>query len=504
MAYASLLKSEFRDQHSALISRLRFSLLAVVLVLIPASVSAQPEEPASRIERLLNPLPNKNVQVSACVMSLADGKIIYEKNPDSPMIPASNQKIITAAVALDILGTDFVFETELYHADNDLVIVGSGDPGFGDPNLAKNQGRTPLAIFQDWASILKQRGIDRIDGNIVVDDTVFDEERFHPSWKGEDLSKWYAAPVGGLNFNDNCVEFTVQPTQPGRPVEVTFFPPNNWLRIINTCKTGTKNKPGVNRPSNTPEFRISGECRERTELQSVAIPDPTIFTGEVFKKVLQDQGILVRGEVRKGTLPRSLESNDATGAAIPQKLTTARTSIADVLRRTLQNSQNLFAECLFKKVGKTITGPAENPAPLSNWQAGQQAVRQRLESWGVNTTGMVIADGSGLSRDNRVSSRQIVEILRHLYLDSQKGPVFMESLSVNGSKGTLEKRLKDFPGRVWGKTGYINGVRSLSGYVRASENRWYVFSVLFNDIPGGTAPYNQIHDEICRILIQSP
>ncbi|MCH8879036.1 MAG: D-alanyl-D-alanine carboxypeptidase, partial [Planctomycetes bacterium] len=117
-----------------------------------------------------------------------------------------------------------------------------------------------------------------------------------------------------------------------------------------------------------------------------------------------------------------------------------------------------------------------------------------------DTSGMVIADGSGLSRDNRASARQIVQILRHVYMDSDGGSLFIDSLSLNATRGTLRKRMKDIPGRVMAKTGYMRGVRSLSGYVRATPKEWYAFSVLFNEIPGGTAPYNRIHDDVCRAL----
>ncbi|MCH7631905.1 MAG: D-alanyl-D-alanine carboxypeptidase [Planctomycetes bacterium] len=140
------------------------------------------------------------------------------------------------------------------------------------------------------------------------------------------------------------------------------------------------------------------------------------------------------------------------------------------------------------------------PGKAGSWQAGGAVALETIRGWGIDTSGMVIADGSGLSRDNRASARQIVQILRHVYMDSDGGSLFMDSLSLNATRGTLRKRMKDIPGRVMAKTGYMRGVRSLSGYVRASPKEWYAFSVLFNEIPGGTAPYNRIHDDVCRAL----
>lgn len=180
-------------------------------------------------------------------------------------------------------------------------------------------------------------------------------------------------------------------------------------------------------------------------------------------------------------------------------MATATTPVADVVTRCLRDSQNFFAECLLKSLGRLAEQSSGEPRQGS-WQSGPEVVMRTLGSWGVDTTGMVVADGSGLSRSNRLSAGQVVQILRHMYLDPKIGPQFIDSLALNAEHGTLKKRMKDIPGRVWGKTGYMAGIRSLSGYVRADEQTWYAFSVIFNDIRGPTAPYNRIHDNLCRVL----
>lgn len=469
----------------------------------PPSASAQTSQPSSwsrglkaradALAGLLDHLPHQAVRVSAAVMSLPDGRLIYRRNDDQVLIPASNQKVITSAVALSALGAAYRFETKLALEGDNLVLIGGGDPALGDPRLAKDRGQGQLHVFEQWADLLVRRGLTTIKGDIVIDDSVFESGRSHPSWEEVDLTRWYAAPVGGLNFNDNCIEITVWPTAKGQPVGYEVFPATDWVRIANRCITGSKNKPWIHRPSSEPLYQLRGQCSRRAELQSVAVPDPGIFAGEVLKSVLRARGIEVAGSVRrretKSTIPDALEM-----------IASHVTPITDVLGRAMRDSQNLFAECLFKTAARRPSSPKGGLKPGS-WAAGGQFATQTLQSWGIDTRGMIASDGSGLSRDNRASASQIVQVLRRMYLDTQAGQLFIESMSLNATDGTLRKRMKDIPARVRAKTGYMRGIRSMSGYVMAGEDRWYAFSVIFNNIPGGTAPYNRIHDNICRALI---
>ncbi len=466
----------------------------------PSAAHADHEQRIARLHKLLDRLPHPKAVVSAAVMSLPDGEIIYERNADRVLIPASNQKIVPSAVALAKLGVAYSFDTRLALDGEDLIIIGSGDPGLGDSQLADQHGGRPTDVFVQWAEILARRGITTIQGDIVVEDQIFEQPWIHPSWEESDLHKWYAAPVGGLNFNDNCIEITLQPTTPGELVRFEVFPPSAWIRIDNRCKTSSsksKNKPWIHRPSSDPMYQLRGRCNRPSELKSVSVPDPGIFTGEVFKAVLKLHGIDVRGEVRRATQVARSGVADLRRREI---LAVHSTPLTDVLRRALGDSQNLFAECLMKSLsGRPVSDGQRGKA--GSWQAGGAVALETIRGWGIDTNGMVIADGSGLSRDNRASARQIVRILRHVYMDSAAGSLFMDSLSLNATRGTLRKRMKDIPGRVMAKTGYMRGVRSLSGYVRATPKAWYAFSVLFNEIPGGTAPYNRIHDNICRTLV---
>ena len=183
-----------------------------------SAARADHEQRIARLQKLLDRLPHAQTVVSAAVMSLPDGKMIYERNADRVLIPASNQKIIPGAVALAKLGVAHSFDTRLALDGDDLILIGGGDPSLGDSKLADERGGRSTDVFEQWASILTQRGITTIKGDIVVEDQIFEQPWVHPSWEESDLAKWYAAPVGGLNFNDNCIEITLQPTTPGELV----------------------------------------------------------------------------------------------------------------------------------------------------------------------------------------------------------------------------------------------------------------------------------------------
>ncbi len=455
-------------------------------------VQAERAAPSAQLARLLDVLPEQQARVSACVMSMPDGAVLYERDADTPLIPASNHKIFSAAAALTVLGVDYHFDTVLGLRGRDLVLIGSGDPGLGDPEIAARSDRRPTAAFEGWADLLQSRGVHAVH-DIIIDDGVFDRTWTHPTWEGRDLLKWFAAPIGGLNFFDNCVEVSVWPAADGSRTLHEVVPETPWIEIHNECVCSAKHEPLIHRAPDRPEYWLRGPCNRRSTLPAVPVPDPGVFTGEVLKAILSARGVSVSGQVRRV----------AAGAAeLPQPLHivgTQRTSMRDVLQRSLSDSQNLFAECLLKAASRRARGSSATSG-AGSWPAGERLVLDTLQSWGINTAGLSVADGSGLSRDNRATARQVAAVLRHMYLSEPEGSVFIESLSVNGTRGTLRKRMKGIPGQVHAKTGYMRGIRSMSGYVHTPDQRWYAFAVIFNGIAGGTAPYNRIHDELCRVL----
>lgn len=441
-------------------------------------------------------VPHADTRVGACVLDLGTKRVVFALGADRPLVPASSHKLFVMAAALAELGPDFAFKTALATDHTNLYVIGDGDPAFGDEKIHGTRGETIAADFERWADELLARGVQSVPGDIVIDESIFDNQWVHPSWDEEDLDNWYAAPVGGLNFNDNCIDITVSPAgRPGAPVLVSHQPDTRLVEIINKCRSGGERSPVLHHPHDTFEYRISGRCKKRWTFVSVSFPDPGRLFADSLCTALARKGITVTGTVRRervrlpdGRLPASLTVVAARS-----------TPLLEVLRRAGKDSQNLFAECLLKRAGYAWATRTGLPDPQGSWTLGAKAVRQLVERAGIESSGLVVADGSGLSRDNTCTARQLAALLAWVHTRPE-GKLLRDSLSVAGVDGSLRKRLKDMPGRVHAKTGTMRGVRALAGYVDGVTGPEYAFAVLFNGYKGPSTPYREIQDRVCRIL----
>ncbi len=455
----------------------------------------------STLKNLLSSLPHKNALVGACVVDLVTGETIFEYNADTSMIPASTMKVFTMAAGLEHLGPDFSFTTSVYTDGVNLYIEGDGDPGFGDEKLCKLRDEAIDAVFYRWADALQHMGISTFPGKIVIDETIFDDQIIHQSWEKNDLGKWYAAPVGGLNINDNCVDITIRPDKKTNdPVLISIHPETTLARFINKCKSGggrKKKPPVLHHPHDSLDFTISGRCSKKWPFSPVAFPDPGMLFANVLRIVLDKKGITfvqhperrIRGEDR---------SNRESFIPVARH----QTSINDVLKRTGKNSQNLFAECLMKRAGYAHAVANEEDRPQGNWLYGQRAVLDVMTQAGISTEGFAVSDGSGLSRENRCTARQLVSLLQWTQTQPWSN-MFHDNLSIAGVDGSLKKRLADLPGRVYAKTGTMRGVRVLTGFIH-QENAQprFALAVMFNSYKGPSTPYRNIQDKFCRTLMR--
>jgi D-alanyl-D-alanine carboxypeptidase len=205
--------------------------------------------------------------VSSRIIELPSRRELYARQADRPMMPASNMKLVTTATALDGFGPDHTFPTRIAVAGNDLYLIGSGDPGLGDSVIAGWDHKQPLDHFVPFAKALRDRGLTHLTGSLYYDDRAFDEQWTHPSWSKSFREFWYAAPVSGLNFDDNCIDVTVHPTAPGEPVTFDVMPPTAAIRIVNNCLTSDKQAPAIKRGRDPNEYILSGTCATRAELQ---------------------------------------------------------------------------------------------------------------------------------------------------------------------------------------------------------------------------------------------
>lgn len=450
-----------------------------------------------KLDAVLHRLDAGGAIVSARFLEVPSGNVIYEtENTDYPFEPASNMKLLITATALDHFGAGHTFKTYLALDGDDLWIIGTGDPATGDPAIAGDYGGTPTTMLDEWAQALKSRGITEVKGDLVYDDLALDNFHTHPTWWPDDLPHWYAAPVSGLAFNDNCVDITVTPAGEGSPADYAVMPPVENITVINnTISGGEEHNPSIVKKPGGNIYEITGPVTKEAALKSKPVEDPGAFFADALRTNLRSHGIEVRGVIRRA-------EKHLDGQLIPAEGKTVavhESRIDDVLARINKPSQNLFAEMLCKVTGRDYHLQQGTDEPGS-WLNGKEAIKAFLEKAKINAHPLVVGDGSGLSHNNRVTTKMISSLLLTMH-NHEDAVVFINSLTIGGVDGTIGKRFTDTPGRVRGKTGYISGVRALSGYVETDAGPTVIFSILYNEIPGTVKPFEKLQDEAVTLVM---
>jgi len=456
---------------------------------------------AGRLERATGGAGFGQMAVGVCVLQLAPrAEVVFQRRADELFKPASNQKVLTTAAAACLLPPDFTYRTVLGMRGDDLVVVGAGDPSIGDPRYARQAGEPVTAVFHSWAQKLKSAGLEEIPGNLLIDDSIFDDRFQPPGWSAQHGdTRWYTAGVGGLNFNDNCVDVIIRPSTPGRPAEVQLVPPTTWVQLVNQSVTAARGEPVVARTGSGPiRIVVSGQVSKANDPQdplSIAVPDPGAFFASAMRTSLAAQGVRIRGEIRR----QRVRGADGSLPADLRIIATHERRLADLFWRANKCSLNLFAEAMLKTLGACDrSGQVRGQGSFEN---GRAAIGAFLASLGVSAERYVIADGSGLSHENRITPAALAAVLAHMDAHP-RAREYRESLAQPGEAvGTLRRRMTDLKGRVFAKTGYVAGVSALSGYVLGPQGRRYAFVVLCNDTgrSGGANP-RAVQDEVCRIL----
>lgn len=476
------------------------TVIAMVLLLGAAPLKA--ESLRQRIDSVLDTPNLADAKVSIRVVEAETGRVLYSYHADEALIPASNAKIITTAAALDALGSDFELSTSLAAKgrisngvlEGDLVLIGRGDPSISE----HFQGDDVMGPLKRFAGEAYASGIRKVTGDIVADDSYFDREFWCPSWKDNQWILWYQAPVAALAFNDNCVDVTVSPGEsPGAPAVVTYFPAVGYVRLTNSVKTTSlksKHGFGFNRRKTDNNVTAKGFSYVKGGPFDThfTVYDPSLYLATGLKKALADAGVEVSGTVR---LLRRDEATEVDSAHI---IAINRVTLGDAVRKCNVNSQNLYAEMLFKTIGREVAGEG-------SFAGGAKAAGRYLEKLGILPGTYILADGSGLSRETRLSAMTLTEVLRNMYA-SRELEAFRDSLPLAGHNGTMENRLTEpeYIGRVRAKTGYIMGVSALSGYARASNDKVVAFSIILNGYKGSNRwVAKPIQDDICRAIIES-
>jgi D-alanyl-D-alanine carboxypeptidase/D-alanyl-D-alanine-endopeptidase (penicillin-binding protein 4) len=443
------------------------SLISIASADLPTVADYAKAGLAERINGIINQHSQKKTKFSICIAEANTGQIVYKYNETKPMLPASNMKIITTAAALKYLGPDYQYKTQIGLCGDTLVVVGSGDPLLGDKITDAEHSRKPGWLFDEIAAALKQNGVSCVN-DIVVDSTVFDDQRVHPHWPAKELNHWYACEVAGLNFNANCVDISAENIN-GK-IAVFIEPATNFIKVVNKVSPISSGKNTLNtyRTKETNKIVVEGKCRDKIGPFAVAVEQPPAFFGSLLAENLAKAAIAVNGHVIGKKIDKSCDF---------KLLYEHTTPITDCLKRCNRDSFGLAAEALLK----TIAARSEPDKKNGTWAKGRSLISQYLLELSIPKEEFNIDDGSGLSKENRLSANAVTTVLLDVY-KTRQWPLFRDSLAVGGVDGTITKRFKEekYKGRIFGKTGYITGVRAFSGVCSTARGD-YIFSILTNN-----------------------
>jgi D-alanyl-D-alanine carboxypeptidase/D-alanyl-D-alanine-endopeptidase (penicillin-binding protein 4) len=430
-------------------------------------------------------------QWGVLAVSLDKGDTLLAVNPEDPLTPASNQKLLTSASALYFLGADFRFRSFLLARapvesgvlKGDLLFYGTGDPTFSD--LFYRSESTP---FQRLAQDLLGNGITTVQGNLVVDGSYFTGPDLHPEWNPSDLNDAFAAPVAAASYAKNLVTLRVMPgPRPGVPPTVELMPPGTGLQVRNTAQTqapGTLSRIWLDRSEPSLPIGIVGEMPVggRDVWRELPVPDPLLYTGRQLRRVLAEHGVEIQGGV--WTI-RNAEDSPISSPWPPgwepdslHRVVASHTSppLLDILRVVNKRSDNFLAEAVLKTLGRVALGDG-------SFEGGVRAVRNFLsEVVGVDPSRVTVRDGSGLSPLNRVAPGALVKVL-HYVANSPEWEGFVGTLPEAGSRRELGRMSRSAAaGNLWAKTGTMDEVSALSGLVRTRTGERILFSILSNGV----------------------
>jgi len=432
------------------------------------------------------------------VRSLKTAKVLYARNAEKNLKPASTLKLVTTGAALDAFGPDMRVRTTVETAARrdamgrilgDVYLVGRGDPELAG-QFADDRSS---AGFEELADALKAAGVRRIEGRLVGHEGLFKGDRRGSDWAWGDLVWRYGAEVSALSYNDNAAILTVAPGErAGDPVIVDRAPVTSYYTVVSTAITspaGTKSDLVLERDFGSNVVRLGGTfpMGEQPEELTVALEDPARYAATVFAEVLESKGIRVAGKVSTASDPLPPGVRVLAGHDSPP--------LSEILKGVNKPSQNLHTEMLLRLLGARVKG-------AGTVEAGHAAVMDFLRRSGVAPQGWALQDGSGLSRSDLVSVHEMVSLLvamdRHRY-----GAVFKDSLPIAGVDGTLEHRMTGTAaqGRIVAKTGSLRHVNALDGYATTRGGERLVFAIVVNHYTGEPREAVAAIDQIVNILV---
>jgi serine-type D-Ala-D-Ala carboxypeptidase/endopeptidase (penicillin-binding protein 4) len=495
-----------------LLKKWKIVILITALMFISASPyafelsrQASAEEEGDSLAAELNQLLNNDPILSGALagVSIRDagtGDLLYDHIGGIRLRPASNMKLLTSAAALQVLGEDYRFTTEiltdgLYKKGNlhgNLILKGKGDP-----TLLKSD-------FNKMAADLKQKGIKTIHGSLLADDSWYDDIRLSKDLTWSDESYYYGGQVSALTASPNedydagTVIVEVNPgTSAGEKPAVSLTPETGYVKISNEAATvpaDGKKDITIERDHGTNIIRISGTIPEKASRSRewIAVWEPAGYALDLFSQALREQGIRVTGKMEQGKAPAD-SSLLLAHHSMPLK---------DLLVPFMKLSNNSHAEVLVKEMGKKKKNEG-------SWEKGLEVVSEQLAGWGVDKDMMILRDGSGISHVSLIPANELSQLLYSVQTEKWY-PAFENSLPVAGAEdrltgGTLRNRMKNSAaeGKIKAKTGSISTVSSLSGYAETKSGAKLIFSIVLNNLKDDSKA-KIIEDKISILLAEQP
>lgn len=467
-------------------------IIIFILLLLPKynlNAEFNSEQLRTELEILFHSDDAKDIFWGVDVIRVKDGTNLFSMNKNKRFRPASNMKIVIAASALKALNSEYRFQTKLYSdskikngvLNGNLIIVGSGDPTFKASELSA------------WKNKLLSLKLEKINGDIIGVDSIFDDQKTGLMWSWDDLSNCYSAQISGLQINSNCAEIIIRPGNDGEQALIDKTPNTSYINIVNQTITGMsptalefKREEGTNR------IYIRGIINKRSGPISkwMSIDNPTSYFTNLLYEELRRHGIQITGKPVDARDSGYILKTSSSYLLAERKSPMLKNIIKDFLKYSI----NLYGESILKSLGFIYfnTGSTYN---------GRLAVNLILKQYELPEDVLFIADGSGLSMLNMISPEYMSKLLYSI----SKGyyyRTFFDALSTSGMDGTLRKRLNspELKGKVHAKTGYIRNVRSLSGYIDTANNERLVFSIFANNYNNKLEKAENVIDKACKIL----
>lgn len=452
-------------------------LLSVALTVSPSVIGKPADREALKktMAQVIETTALKKARVSVQVVSLEDGQVVFARDADELLNPASNVKLFTAAAALTRLGPEYRFDTD-FLTDGELkdgkakvlYVRGKGDPSMNTERL--------YAVVSE----LLHAGLKEVTGDVVVDDSWYDGEREAPGFDQESGDRAYLAPTGALSLNSNVVGVYLRPSDAmGGAATVEIEPASDYFTLEGHVGTGSATQrrftvnSGLDKDKVHQKLEVDGFVPYGKGVWSAwkKIDQPALYFGNTLKRLLTDRGVKVKGRVRAAAAP-----------ANARMLYQAQSDSLDLVLKKLQkHSSNFVAEQLIKQLGAEVKGPPGTTAK------GIEVVEEMLQrEVGLSRGTYVMRNGSGLNDTNRFSAAQTNRLLKAMWDKFPLAPEYMSALGIAGKDGTLRYRFEgtDAVGRLRAKTGTLETVSALSGYVQAVSGERFVFSILVNDFLG--------------------